>query len=168
MSSIEPVTLGRIGAPHGVRGELRVQSYARPPASILEFERWWLDAGEGWREWARRESRVQGNAIVVALRGCDDRETAAALRHAPIAVPRAALPEPEPGEHYWFDLIGLRVETTDGIDLGVVDHLFETGANDVLVVRGKRERLIPWVQGREVRAVEPGPGRIVVDWDPDF
>ena len=159
---------GRSGAPHGVRGEVRVRSYARPPESILEFEHWWLDAGDGWRVWTVHRSRVQNNGIVVALAGCDDRETAASLRHAVIAVPRSALPEPAPDEYYWHDLVGLRVETADGVDLGYVDHLFETGANDVLVVQGDRERLIPWVQGREVRAVEPSEGRIVVDWDPDF
>lgn len=168
MARNEPVTLGRIGAPHGVRGEVRVQSYARPPESILEFDRWWLDAGDGWREWTVRRSRVQANGIVVVLAGCDDRETAASLRHAPVAVPRSALPEPAAGEFYWCDLIGLRVETIDGVDLGSVDHLFETGANDVLVVQGDRERLIPWVQGREVRSVDPEAGRIVVDWDPEF
>ena len=168
MASAEPITLGRVGAPHGIRGEMRVQSYARPPESILEFARWWIDAGAGWREWTLRRSRIQGKAIVVALEGCDDRETAAGLRHAAIAVPRSALPEPEADEYYWCDLIGLRVETVEGVALGCVDHLFETGANDVLVVRGDRERLIPWVQGREVRAVEPEAGRIVVDWDPDF
>jgi 16S rRNA processing protein RimM len=49
-----------------------------------------------------------------------------------------------------------------------VDHLLETGANDVLVVRGERERLIPWIMERTIRRVDPEQGRIVVDWDPDF
>lgn len=145
-----------------------MQSYARPPESIVEFERWLLDAGDGWREWKLRASRIRHNGIVVALAGCDDRGTAAGLRHAPVAVPRSALPEPGPDEHYWCDLEGLRVETLEGVELGRVDHLLETGANDVLVIRGDRERLIPWVQGREVQRVEPDAGRIVVDWDPHF
>lgn len=164
-----PVTIGRIGAPQGVRGWFRVQSFARPPESILDFRHWWVDAGNGWQRRSIRDSRVQPKGqLAVALDGCDDRDAAAALRHATIAVDRDELPEPERGEWYWVDLIGLAVETTDGIRLGRVDRLLETGANDVLVVRGERERLIPWVPGRFVTAVEPGAGRIVVDWDPEF
>ena len=165
---MQPVVLGRIGAPHGVRGRVRVQSYTRPPESILEFPQWWLDAGEGWRPWTHHGAEVRSNGIVIALEGCTSRESAVALRHATIAVPRSELPPPEPGEYYWFDLIGLAVETTEGVPLGQVDHLFETGANDVLVVRGERERLIPWVQGRFVQSVDTVAGRIVVDWDPEF
>lgn len=165
---MEPVILGRIGAPHGVRGQVRVQSYARPPESILEFPQWWLDAGDGWQPWKRAAEEIRPKGIVVTLAGCASREAAAALRHAPIAVPRSELPPAEPDEHYWFDLIGLEVETTEGVSLGRVDHLLETGANDVLVVRGERERLIPWVQETFVRAVDTTAGRIVVDWDPEF
>jgi 16S rRNA processing protein RimM len=165
---MEPVVLGRIGAPHGVRGRVRVQSFARPPESILEFSEWWLDAGAGWQTYAVRASEIQSRQIVVALGGCADREAAAALRHASIAVPRAALPALESGDHYWLDLIGLRVETADGIELGRVDHLLETGANDVLVVRGDRERLIPWSPRDFVLEVDIAAGRMVVDWDPDF
>lgn len=104
----------------------------------------------------------------MALEGCRDRESAEALRHAAVAVPRSALPEPAPGEYYWHDLIGLAVVTTDGEELGRVDHLLETGANDVLVVYGKRERLIPWIQGQVVQSVDPAGGGIIVDWDPAF
>ena len=165
---MQPVILGRIGAPHGVRGRVRVQSYARPPESILEFRQWWLDAGDDWHVRTHSGAEVRANGIVVSLEGCDSREAAAALRHAAIAVPRSELPTPEPDEYYWFDLVGLQVETTEGVSLGQVDHLFETGANDVLVVRGERERLIPWVQGRFVQSVDIAAGRIVVDWDPEF
>ena len=163
-----PVTLGRIGTPHGVHGELRVRSFARPPESILDFGTWWLDSGAGWRAWEVLRGRVQSNGLVVALAGCDSREAAAALRHAPVAVPRAALPEPGAGEYYWCDLIGLRVETTTGEDLGRVEGLLETGANDVLVVQGERERLIPWILGDSVESVDVAGGRLVVDWDPEF
>ncbi|WP_070987807.1 ribosome maturation factor RimM [Halofilum ochraceum] len=168
MSRPEPVTIGRIGTPRGVRGEVRVQSFARPPESILDFPNWWVETGEGWEERAVESSRIQSNGIVVALEGCRDRESAAALRHAAVAVPRAALPEPAPGEYYWHDLIGLSVATTEGEELGRVDHLLETGANDVLVVHGDRERLIPWIQGQVVQSVDLPKGRMIVDWDPTF
>ncbi len=147
---------------------MRVQSFARPPESILDFPTWWVETGDGWQERAVESSRVQSNGIVVALEGCGDRESAVALRHAAVAVPRSALPEPAPGEYYWYDLIGLAVATTEGVELGHVDHLLETGANDVLVVHGDRERLIPWIRGQVVHRVDLAGGRMIVDWDPTF
>ena len=77
-------------------------------------------------------------------------------------------PPTEAGEHYWIDLIGLRVVTTEGCELGAVSHLMETGANDVLVVQGDRERLIPYLPGQVVMEVRTQDRCIVVDWDPEF
>jgi 16S rRNA processing protein RimM len=127
-----------------------------------------VQSSDGWQEFAVEASRVQSNGIVVRLEGCRDRESAVALRHAMVAVPRSALPEPEAGEYYWHALIGLTVMTTDGVELGHVDHLFETGANDVLVVQGDRERLIPWIQDQVVQRIDLTDGRMIVDWDPSF
>ena len=83
-------------------------------------------------------------------------------------MPRDRLPPPAPGEYYWADLEGLAVETTEGVPLGKVSHLFETGANDVMVVEGERKRLLPFVTGQYIVSVDFEAGRIVVDWDPDF
>jgi 16S rRNA processing protein RimM len=162
------VALGRIGAPHGVRGWLRVQSWTRPPAAILEFERWLVGPLDVPVAYDIADASQTAKALLVRLAGVGDRDQAAALRHATIAVARGELAELEAGEWYWADLEGLAVETPAGESLGRVAHLMETGANDVLVVRGERERLIPWETERVIRAVEPEQGRIVVDWDPAF
>jgi 16S rRNA processing protein RimM len=164
---LRAVALGRIGAPHGVRGWCRVQSWTRPHAAILEFERWLVGDGDERRVVHPLEGRETAKGLVVRLAECGDRDAVTALRHATVAVPRDELPELADGEWYWADLEGLRVETSDGVDLGRVDHLLETGANDVLVVRGDRERLIPWETESVVVAVEPDADRLVVDWDPE-
>ena len=110
-----------------------------------------------------------GKGLVVGLRDYTDRDQARSLIGLEIAVPRAELPAPEEGEYYWADLVGLKVETTEGQILGTVDHLIETGANDVLVVHGEdRERLIPFVADQVIRRVDLAAGLIQVDWDPDF
>ena len=85
-----------------------------------------------------------------------------------IAVPREQLPELAENEYYWSDLQGLTVVNLDGIELGEVSHLFETGANPVVVVKGERERLIPYIWGQAIRDVDLQAGRMIVDWDPDF
>ncbi len=85
-----------------------------------------------------------------------------------IAVPRSALPPPQPDEYYWVDLEGLRVINADGRDFGTVSHLFSTGANDVLVARGDKDRLIPFIQPDFVTRVDFEAGVVGVDWDPEF
>ena len=97
-----------------------------------------------------------------------DRDVVEAMRGTEIFVPRSALPPPNADEYYWVDLEGLVVSTVEGAELGTVSHLFSTGANDVLVVRGDRERLVPFVQPDFIRSVDFEANRIVVDWDPDF
>jgi 16S rRNA processing protein RimM len=104
---------------------------------------------------------------VAKLAGCDEREAAAAIRGQHVAVPRSQLPQSQPGEYYWADLLGLAVRNLQNQALGRVERLLETGANQVLVVRGDRERLIPVVAAFVV-TVDLAQGEIVVDWERDF
>ena len=107
--------------------------------------------------------------MVIKLEGCNDRNQAEALVGAKIAVYRNQLPQLEgPGHFYWADLKGLQVVNTAGVELGVVDYLLETGANDVLVVKGDQERLIPYLWKQVVQDVDLSAKRILVDWDADF
>jgi 16S rRNA processing protein RimM len=85
-----------------------------------------------------------------------------------VTVPREVFPRAPKGHYYWADLIGLKVYTVDAVDLGVVTGVLETGANDVLEVKGDRERLIPFVMGPYVKEVDLDAGRMTVDWDPEF
>jgi 16S rRNA processing protein RimM len=121
-----------------------------------------------WQERQVAEGSRHGKGVVARLVGCDDRDQAQSLMGYEIGVYRDQLPETEPGEYYWNDLKGLRVVTLQGESLGIVDHLIETGANDVLVVKGERERLIPFVQDQVVTKVDLDNGEIQVDWDKDF
>lgn len=162
------IVLGRIGGPHGVKGWVRIQSFTDPRENILSYGRWFLGQGAHWAPYELGNGRMQGKSIVALLDGVDTREAAESLRGCEIAIPRDELPPLPEGEYYWADLVGLRVHTVDGTDLGVVDHLIQTGANDVLVVRGERERLIPMVIGQYVTLVDLDAGRMEVDWDPEF
>ena len=162
------VPLGRVGGPYGVRGWVRIVSGTQPPEQILEYSPWLLERNGEWRPFEVVSGRVHGKGLVVQLAGCSDRDVAATLTGAEIAVPRTALAELTADEYYWADLVGLAVVTTEGIDLGTVDHLIETGANDVLVVRGDRERLIPFTPGYAVVEVDMAQRRLTVAWDPAF
>lgn len=162
------VTVGRICGLYGVRGWVRVFSHTDPREGIVRYSPWYLRLGGEWREVRLAEGRRQGKGVVARLEGCEDRDQAARLMGAEIAVRRDQLPPLPPGEYYWTDLEGLRVVTREGVELGVVARLMETGANDVLVVRGERERLVPYLPERVVLEVDLEGGVIRVDWDPDF
>lgn len=163
------VTLGRISGPHGVRGWLRVYSETEPPENILTYSPWYLGRAGVWRSYELAQGRPHGKGVVAKLQGCDDRDTAAALTELEIAVKRSQLADDlAPGEYYWTDLEGLEVVTAEGVTLGRIHHLLATGANDVLVVHGDRERLIPYLPEQVVLEVDLAAGRMRVDWDPDF
>ncbi|MFP4062585.1 MAG: ribosome maturation factor RimM [Halochromatium sp.] len=158
------VVLGRLLGAHGVRGWLKVFSETSPIENIFGYTPWLID-GEAHRVVAWRR---QGKGLVAQLQGYDDRDQARALSGKTIAIRRDQLPPPSADEFYWIDLQGLRVETSAGVALGQVSHLIETGANDVLVVRGERERLLPFVWEQYVLEVDFEAGRLLVDWDPAF
>jgi 16S rRNA processing protein RimM len=163
----QPVVLGRISGLFGVKGWVKVYSYTEPREAVLNYRRWLVSDADGWREATVAEGQRHGKTVIARIDGYVDRDQAAELVGAEIAVPRDALPETEEDRFYWSDLEGLRVVHRDGTELGRVAYLLETGANDVMVVQGERERLIPFVMGKVIVGVDLADGRIDVDWEWD-
>jgi 16S rRNA processing protein RimM len=160
--------MGHISGPYGVQGWVKVRSYTSMPDDLLTYQPWYLNTGGSWQRIEVLEGRLHGKGLVARLPDCGDRESAAALTGTEIGIYRSQLPQTEHNEYYWNDLVGAQVVTLDGEVLGVVDYLLETGANDVLVVTGDRERLIPFIQGQVVASVDLDAGIIRVDWDVDY
>lgn len=159
--------LGRVSGVFGTRGWLKVYSYTRPPRNILTYPIWQLSGGGQWRSFPVISVRQQGVRLVALLDGIIDRTEASARIGDEIAVDRDALPEKTDGEYYWADLVGIEVINAEGISLGIVSRLLDTGANDVLVVDGKKEHLIPFVRDHHVIDVDLERGCMTVDWHPD-
>ncbi|MCW5624214.1 MAG: ribosome maturation factor RimM [Burkholderiales bacterium] len=157
--------MGRIAAPFGIKGWVKIQTFTADVDGLLDYTPWWVGRASGWEAWTVEESAVHGVTLVVKLTGVDDREAAARLRGMEVAVPRAALPEADDG-YYWADLIGLDVKNRDGVMLGTVESLMDNGAQSVLVVGGERERLIPFVEAH-VDGVDLVTREIRVNWHPD-
>lgn len=160
------IVVGRIAGVYGLKGWVKVISETDPRTGILDYSPWLI--GTDATPQTVCECKSHGRGMIVRLHGCDNRDAAAQLVGQEIAVAREQLPPPRPDEFYWFDLEGLSVVTTKGVVLGQVDHLFSTGVNDVLVVKGERERLLPFAWGDVVKEVNLERGRIEVDWDPEF
>lgn len=169
----EMIVLGKIVSVHGIRGEVKVYSFTDPLDNLLDYRRWTLKRGTEVRQAELVQGRVQGNVLVAKLKGLDDREIARTFAEFEILVPRSELPVLDDGEFYWSQLEGLKVIDQNGQLLGILDHMLETGANDVMVVKpcagslDDRERLLPYTD-QCVQAVDLDAGEIRVDWDADF
>lgn len=168
------VVLGKLTSPYGVKGWLKVYSYTSPMDGILAYPEW-IVVTRGERVTRRLvQGRRQGKGLVASLEGIDSREQAERLAGAEILLSKQTLTALDAGDYYWYQLEGLRVVTLQGVDLGYVNYLFETGANDVLVVQGDelsldgKERLLPFLPDEVIREADLDAGRLTVDWDPDF
>ncbi|MGB7814849.1 MAG: ribosome maturation factor RimM [Methylotenera sp.] len=170
--SSDLVIMGRIVAPYGVFGWLKVLPDTEVLDSLLDYKTWWIGKDDNWRELVVESAKIHNDVIVVKLQGVDDRDAAFACKGKQIAVPRALLPEPEENEYYWSDLIGLAVKNQQNVDFGKITDVFATGANDVIVVKsdkehGERERLIPFTP-QVILEVDLAAKTMLVDWDAEF
>lgn len=173
MTPAEPaqlVVMGRLGAPHGVRGAVKVRPESADPASLTTYGTWWLRRRNdpSWRAHSVRSVREQGEWLVAELAGIDSREAAGALRGGEVAIPRESLPALAADEYYQADLAGMAVVNRDGASLGALRDFLESGAHPIarVVDDEGRERLIPWVADY-VDAVDASGRRIEVDWPAD-
>lgn len=164
--------MGRIVAPYGVYGWVKVVPDTEYIDSLFDYDRWMLGRGdpkhpEQWKPYTVETAKVHNDVLLVKLEGVSDRDAAFACKGMHVAVFRDELPEPEEDEYYWSDLIGMQVRNQQDVDLGQVADVFATGANDVLVVKGDRERLLPFV-AQVVLEVDMAAKRMLVDWDAEF
>jgi 16S rRNA processing protein RimM len=168
LSEQQHISVGKISGVFGIKGWVKVFSFTDPRENILTYSPWLLIKGDEIKAVDVVDGQLQGKTIVAQLDGINDRDQAANLMGWDVFITRDQLPKAAKGEYYWSELIGLNVETVEGVPLGVVDSLLETGANDVIIVQGERERVIPFLQGQTIINVDLGAGRIIVDWDPEF
>jgi 16S rRNA processing protein RimM len=159
------VTVGKFGAPHGVTGWIKVWSYTQPIDNILLYHPWHMHYQNRWQAIEIEESKVHGDALLVKLANCNDRNQASLYTNIVLGIEREKLPALSNNEYYWHDLQGLTVQNLHGETVGKVDHLFSTGANDVLVVEGKQRYLIPYVWDVYIKSVDLAQSSITVDWD---
>ncbi|HVV68382.1 MAG TPA: ribosome maturation factor RimM [Gammaproteobacteria bacterium] len=162
------VVVGRLGRAYGVQGWLKLHSFTEPAENILSYQHWFIRNKTGaWEPASLEHTRIQDQSLLVKLTGCSTPEQAQVYVNADIAVTRDQLPKLTTGNYYWSDLEGLKVINQQGIELGTVTRLMATGANDVLVVKGEKERLLPYIK-QVVLAVDLQQGVMRVDWDENF
>ena len=168
------VVLGKIGKVHGIKGWLRINSFASPPENILEYPELCVSLEDSTVSLRIDDSRKQNSKLLVHFEGIDDPDEAQDLTGADLWVEPSVLPALEEGSYYWYELQGMQVVNQQQQLLGQVSKLLETGANDVLVVAptsesiDERERLIPYVRDTVILEVDNAGNRIRVDWDASY
>jgi 16S rRNA processing protein RimM len=163
----ELICVGHILGAQGIKGWVRVFSNTSPRENIVNYSPWFIELGQELKS-VDVSGRLQGRNVIARLEGIEDRSQAEALTDCRILIDPAQLPRLPAGDYYWSDLIGLKVETLQGEPLGVVASMLETGADDVMVLSGDRERLIPFVMDDIVREVDLARQRLIVDWLLDY
>lgn len=187
------VTMGRIIAPYGVLGWLKVKPSTEAIDGLRDYKTWWLGDGKNWQEYTLEKAKVHNDILLVKLFGVNDRDMAFACKGQQVAEPRTALPATDIDEYYWSDLIGLTVTNKEGVVFGTLVDVFETGANDVIVVKAaesegtkateapsekqasskkqkkpvQQERLIPFVADVIIDVDLPARA-MLVDWHQDY
>ncbi len=175
------ILLGEISGVSGLKGWVKVFSHTSPRLQITEYKQWFLQkkgsddsSKESWQTVTLKGGKAQGKNIIASIEGVQHRDQAEALIGSAIAVSSDQLEKLSEGEYYWKDLIGLNVENTEGVKLGKIDWLFNTGSNDVITIKGKNaegenvEHLVPYIIDDYVISVSLEDSLMVVNWDPDF
>ena len=169
----DTVILGKIGAPYGVKGWVKITTYTDNIEGIFDYSPWFV--GDDGKEYTVDHWRTHNKGVVAKLIGVESRDDAEAIKNLDISIKAEQLPQLAEDDFYWRELVGMQVVTEQGYDLGVVKELFETGANDVMLVKakandafGQKERMLPYLYDQVIKQVDKETRTIKVDWDPGF
>lgn len=160
--------VGSLGSSYGIHGWVKVTSFTDPAENILQYEELYFLMQGQWEKAVLDGRKLHGNHVLLKLSHCETPEKAKTYTGTQIAIERSQLSTLEHNEYYWTDLENCRVYNKQGNDFGIVTHLINTGARDILVIRGERERLVPFIQGLFVLEVDINQKKIIVDWDAEF
>ena len=164
------VAVGRIIGAHGREGEIRVKSTSDVPGRFDEGQTLYVSRDgvspeeQTYQIAKTRSTGSKGNDIlIISLQGFRDRDQALRLAGLWLCVPQSEVPSAEEGEYFHYELLGLKVRTVEGEDLGEVAEILETGSNDVYVVKGAAGEILVPALSKVVRVIDIAAGLMVVD-----
>jgi 16S rRNA processing protein RimM len=166
-SNNKRLLIGQINGLFGVQGWVKLFSYAHPRKNILSYQPWHIKVDGVWTTLDIVKGREQGKTIVAQLKDVVDREDSRRYIGVELYIEKSQLPQLAQGEYYWDELTGLEVINNQGIILGTISYLVDTGANNVMVVNGKKEHWVPYIEPFLI-SIDMDKRQILVDWDEDF
>lgn len=161
------VIIGKIGSTFGIKGWLKIHSFAEFGPQILEYKPWYISSSgnDDWEIVDIEAGEIHGKGVIAKIAGVETPEQARLFTGKLIGMERSQLPKLKKNEYYWSELEGLTVIDQHGAILGKVIYIMETGSNDVLVVKGDKEHAIPYLPGKVVLDVDLEKQEILVDWE---
>jgi 16S rRNA processing protein RimM len=171
------IIIGAIGDAYGIKGWSHLISFADPHSNIFNYPHWQIQIDrqdqDRFTPLKIESHKPHGNGFVVKIENCNDRDQALLFKGKSIAVERTELPATKKGVYYWSDLVGLTVINTKNQSFGVIDHLFDTGSNDVIVTVietkidkhiAKQNIYIPYLKS-VVKEIDLDKKMMLVEWD---
>ena len=162
------VVMGKVVGSHGIKGWLKIQPFTEDINTLGKFSSWFLSKNESeWKEFKIESSSIKGRTLLSKIENVNDRNEADKFKSFLIGINKIDLPVLEKGKYYWSDLISLEVINEVGFNCGVIDSIMETGSNDVLVIKGEKETLIPYLDN-VILKIDLEKKNVLVDWDENF
>ena len=162
------VPMGYVKQATGIKGWIKIKADTEFPDGLMDYPRWFLGRNRKWQEYSPESGKIAPDGFQAKLVGINDRTHAETLKGLTIAVLREDFADTDAGEYYWTDLVGLTVKNPQGEILGVVSGLQESGAHDILVVKGvEKQILIPFV-AQFILTVNLAEQYILADWQADY
>jgi 16S rRNA processing protein RimM len=162
------VVMGKVVGSHGIKGWLKIQPFTEDINTLGKFSSWFLSKNESeWKEFKIESSLIKGRTLLSKIENVNDRNEADKFKSFLIGINKIDLPVLEKGKYYWSDLISLEVINEVGFNFGVIDSIMETGSNDVLVIKGEKETLIPYLDN-VILKIDLEKKNVLVDWDENF
>jgi len=163
MTNNSRILIGKVSGCFGVKGWIKVFSYCEPRENITTYDSWIVND----KVFESVESKKNGKLIVAKLKGIDDKDTALTHIGQKIEINKEQLHELDNNQYYWHDLVGLEVTNKQGVKFGTIKSLLETGAHDVVIINGDRERIIPYIMDQTILEVNLEENSMLVDWHED-
>jgi len=157
------ILIGKVSGCFGVKGWLKVFSYSNPRENITSYGTWIVNDVV----YKSVESKKNGKLIVAKLNGIDDKDLALTMIGQKIEIEKEQLHELDNDQYYWHDLVGLEVTNKQGVNFGTIKSLLETGAHDVVIINGDRERIVPYIMHQTIIDVNLEKNSMLVDWHED-
>lgn len=169
---INPVIIGKIVGVYGVRGWVKIVSFTDKINDIFNYKPWFIWCKTRWKLLQIETWKLIGKKYIVKFIDFKSREFAMLFNQSDLVIDRSNLPSLYTEEYYWIDIIGCKVITVQGNNVGYVVSIIETGAHDVLVVKinsnnliKTKNCLIPFILNKTIKHINVLDNTVIIDWD---
>ncbi len=159
---MEKILIAKIQAHQGLNGWLKIYSYSETEEKFSNYTHFFVLNNRNYDQLDIEDIKID-KSIKIKFRSINSREDAERFIDKSLYIEADQLEKLNDNEYYWKDLIGLDVYIEEGEKIGVISDIIETGSNDVLVIQGEKELLVPYIYGQSIKNVFLNDNKVVID-----